>query len=147
MEKFNLLKKNPIFKFVSSVKLAVPLMLTQALIVAVGTIFESRYNSEYAKLMIYNSGWFAGLMGLLWINIFCWDIKKGRLYGLLNCPIKTLFPIELERDLGIVEWQFLRQVRQTLKELTKNSSAIVLGLWLCRLNLIARVRSLWDILL
>lgn len=76
MEYFNLLKKNTVFKFVSSVKLAVPLMIILALIVAAGTVFESRYNAEYAKLVVYGSTWFSALMILLWINIFCSTISR-----------------------------------------------------------------------
>lgn len=76
MEYFNVIKKNPIFKFLSSVKLAVPLMLILACVVAAGTIFESNYNSEYVKLMIYNSSWFSALMILLWINIFAATISR-----------------------------------------------------------------------
>ena len=76
MEYFNRLKKNAVFKFVSSVKLAVPLMILLALIVAVGTVYESRYNAEYAKLVVYGSVWFSALTALLWVNIFCSTISR-----------------------------------------------------------------------
>jgi hypothetical protein len=58
-----------IFLFSASVRLAVPLMLTLAAVVAYGTILESKYNSEYAKIAIYNSTWFLGLLALLFVNI------------------------------------------------------------------------------
>lgn len=62
-------KKNPLFKFTSSVKLAVPLMLVLGGVVAYGTVLESLYNSDYAKLEIYNSWWFLLLQALLFVNI------------------------------------------------------------------------------
>lgn len=70
-----------IFGFISSVRLAVPLMLTILVVVAYGTIVESNYNSEMAKLKVYHSLWFSALMVILWINIFTstlsrWPFKK-----------------------------------------------------------------------
>ncbi len=69
LNQFRKVQKNKIFKFFSSVKLAVPLLLTLATIVACGTILEARYNADYARLMIYQTRWFYCLLGLLWINI------------------------------------------------------------------------------
>jgi hypothetical protein len=63
------LQKNGVFKFSSSVKLAVPLMLVTITCVAIGTVIESNYNSDYAKLTVYSSWWFLCLMGLLFLNI------------------------------------------------------------------------------
>lgn len=65
------LNKNSVFRFFSSVRLAVPLMIVIIVSVAAGTIFESLYNSAYARLAVYNTWWFASLMVLLWLNIFC----------------------------------------------------------------------------
>jgi hypothetical protein len=72
----SILKKNSIFNFFSSVRLAVPLMLILVITAAFGTIYESQYNSEYAKLLIYNSNWFLFLLILLWLNIFCATISR-----------------------------------------------------------------------
>lgn len=66
----------PVLRFFSSVKLAVPLMLALAVIVAVGTIYESRYNAQIASLHIYRSFWFQGLLCLLWVNIFCATVSR-----------------------------------------------------------------------
>ncbi len=57
-------------RFLSSVKLAVPLMLVIITVVGYGTIVESRYNAELAKIEVYQTWWFSLLMILLWINIF-----------------------------------------------------------------------------
>jgi len=70
------LQRNPIFKFFSSVRLAVPLMLVIAGVVAAGTLYESRYNAEVANLIVYKSWWFFGLMILLWMNIFCAAVSR-----------------------------------------------------------------------
>jgi len=71
-----ILQKNRVFKFLASVRLAVPLMLVIAGVVAAGTLYESRYNAEVANLIIYRSWWFFGLMVLLWLNIFCAAVSR-----------------------------------------------------------------------
>ncbi len=70
------LNQNKIFKYISSVKLAVPLMLLVSAVVAYGTVLESQYNSEYSSLMIYKTVWFGGLIIVLWLNIFCATISR-----------------------------------------------------------------------
>lgn len=70
------LNKNKIFKFISSIRLAVPLMLVLGACVAWGTVVESSYNAEYAGMAIYKSTWFGLLLSLLWINIFCATISR-----------------------------------------------------------------------
>lgn len=64
------LNQNKVFKFFASVRLAVPLMLIVLIIVAYGTIVESKYNAEYASLVVYKSVGFSVLLVLLWLNIF-----------------------------------------------------------------------------
>jgi hypothetical protein len=59
-----------LIKFLSSVKLAVPLMLVIIGVIAYGTIVESNYNADMAKIKVYQTRWFNGLMILLWLNIF-----------------------------------------------------------------------------
>jgi hypothetical protein len=70
------LRLNPVFNLVSSVKLAVPLLLTVAVVVGVGTVLESRYGAQYAKIAVYHAKWFDALMVLLWINIFTSTISR-----------------------------------------------------------------------
>lgn len=65
------LNRTRVFRFLSSVRLAVPLMIVIIIAVAAGTIYESLYNAAYAKLAVYNTWWFALIMVLLWLNIFC----------------------------------------------------------------------------
>lgn len=70
------LNQNKVFKFVSSIRLAVPLMLLVGVCVAYGTIIESNYNAEYAAMVIYKSFWFGALIILLWLNIFAATISR-----------------------------------------------------------------------
>jgi hypothetical protein len=58
-----------VFKFLSSVQLAIPSMLVLILVIAFGTVVESRYNAEYAKLLVYQSRWFNALLIMIWINV------------------------------------------------------------------------------
>ena len=58
-----------IFYFMGSVKLAVPALLTFAVVIAVGTIIESRYNADYARLLIYKNPLFSTLLILIWISV------------------------------------------------------------------------------
>lgn len=70
------LQRRPEFRFLSSVKLAIPLLLIVAAAVAWGTVVESKYNAEMAKIVVYNANWFSALTVLLWINIFCATVSR-----------------------------------------------------------------------
>jgi ResB-like family protein len=70
------LKGNKIFSFLSSIKLAAPLMIIISIAVATGTVIESLYNADYASMVIYKSLWFSCLLGLLWLNIFASTVSR-----------------------------------------------------------------------
>lgn len=70
------LQKRPEFRFLGSLKLAIPLLLIVAAVVAWGTIVESKYNAEMARIVVYQADWFSALMSLLWINIFCATVLR-----------------------------------------------------------------------
>jgi hypothetical protein len=70
------IQQNKVFKFASSVKMAVLVMLLLGAVVAVGTIYESRYNAQVAGLMVYRTPWFLALLCLLWINIFSAAVSR-----------------------------------------------------------------------
>lgn len=72
----NIFKKYRFLKFISSVKLAVPLMITMTVVVAAGTIIESKYNADMAKLLVYQSRWFLVILALLFINILCATLSR-----------------------------------------------------------------------
>lgn len=58
-----------IFNFFASIKLAIIVLLSFAVICAVGTIYEARYDAGYAQKMIYQSPAMYFVMGLLCINL------------------------------------------------------------------------------
>jgi len=59
-----------IFKFFSSVKLAIILLFTLAAILAAGTFIESSYGADAAKILIYQTTWFSLVLVILGINVF-----------------------------------------------------------------------------
>lgn len=58
-----------IIRRLSSLKLAVVTMLLLAIITAVGTIIESKYDAYAAKKLVYDSIWMYLIMGMLAINL------------------------------------------------------------------------------
>lgn len=70
------LNRKPYLRFFASVRLAIPLLLTLGGVVAAGTIIESRYNTDYARLLVYDAWWFRALLALLWINIFLSTVSR-----------------------------------------------------------------------
>ncbi len=51
-------------------------MLSITVAVAYGTVLESRFNADMARLMIYQAPWFQCLLLLLWANIFCATLSR-----------------------------------------------------------------------
>ncbi len=77
-------KSNSLFRFLSSLKLAVPIILSLSLILAVATVCESLYGMRGAHLMVYGQAWFHGVLVLLGINVFCaalsrWPWKRNQI--------------------------------------------------------------------
>jgi hypothetical protein len=58
-------KKKSIIKFLASLKLAVFVILSLAIVSAVGTIYEARYDAEAASVIVYRSIWMYFVLGLL----------------------------------------------------------------------------------
>ena len=67
----HVVRKAPLFQYLSSLRLAVPLLLVLAAVLAGGTICESKFGMRGAHLLVYSTPWFFALLGLLGINIFC----------------------------------------------------------------------------
>ncbi len=57
------------FKFLTSLKLAVIIILLLGVISAIGTIYEARYDAEYAQKLIYHSPYMYAVMILLCVNL------------------------------------------------------------------------------
>jgi len=64
-------KRNKIFQFLSSIKLAVILFVFFAAILAAATYYESAYDTQTAQHLLYKSPFFAAFLALFFVNIFC----------------------------------------------------------------------------
>ncbi|WP_281310002.1 cytochrome c biogenesis protein CcsA [Flavobacterium flavigenum] len=67
-----------IFSFLFSTRLMAILFLTFAIAMAVGTFIESKYNTDTARILIYNTWWFEAIMVFFMINFFG-NIKRYQL--------------------------------------------------------------------
>ncbi len=59
-----------LFHLLSSLKLAVIILSSLAAILAVGTVYESIYDTATAKHYVYGTTWFAVVLGILGLNVF-----------------------------------------------------------------------------
>jgi hypothetical protein len=64
-----------IFSFLFSTRLMAVLFLTFALAMGIGTFIESKYNTDTARILIYNTWWFEAIMVFFVIN-FIGNIKR-----------------------------------------------------------------------
>ncbi len=62
-----------------STRLMAILFLSFAIAMGAGTFIESKYNTDTARILIYNAWWFEGIMVFFVIN-FCGNIKRYKLY-------------------------------------------------------------------
>ncbi|MBC6415993.1 MAG: cytochrome c biogenesis protein ResB [Bdellovibrionales bacterium] len=73
-----------IYHFLISIKLAVVIFISLAVLTAIGTFIESKYDQEIANTLVYDSLWMSGIMILLAINLTMvlvdrWPWKKRHL--------------------------------------------------------------------
>ncbi len=71
--------QNKILGFFFSPRLMAFLFVSFAVALAAGTFIESEYNTDTARIMIYNAWWFEGMMLLFVVN-FIGNIKRHQLY-------------------------------------------------------------------
>ena len=71
---------NKLTSFLFSTRLMAILFLTFALAMGAGTFIESKYNTDTARIWVYNAWWFEGIMLVFMIN-FIGNIKR---YNLLR---------------------------------------------------------------
>lgn len=65
-----------LFNFFSSLQLAVALLLSLAIILSVGTFYESVYDSVAAKHYVYGTWWFYLVLVLLGTNVLCAALSR-----------------------------------------------------------------------
>ncbi len=70
------MKKYPIFRFFSSLKLAVFSILTLASVLTYGTIAESFYGMRGAHNLVYGTWWFLGVLLVLGLNVLCAALSR-----------------------------------------------------------------------
>src|SRR5690554_493574 len=69
-----------IFSFLFSTRLMAVLFISFAAALAIGTFIEDKYNTDTARILIYNAWWFEAIMAFFFIN-FLGNIKR---YNLLR---------------------------------------------------------------
>lgn len=65
------MKRNKIFKFLASIKLAVVLFAMFVVILGTATYYESAYDTATAQHLVYKSPFFALFLAVFFVNIFC----------------------------------------------------------------------------
>lgn len=58
-----------VFDFLSSLELAVVLLLILGVACVFGTIYESNYTAQLAKRLVYRTGWFDFLLAAIFVNV------------------------------------------------------------------------------
>jgi hypothetical protein len=59
-----------VIRALASIKFAVCLMVSLAVIVAFATILETKHGRQYSQWFVYHQAWFVGLLGLLAASVF-----------------------------------------------------------------------------
>ena len=67
-----------LFSVLFSTRLMAILFLTFAIAMGAGTFIESKYNTDTARILVYNTWWFEAIMGFFMIN-FIGNIKRYQL--------------------------------------------------------------------
>jgi len=70
------LQRQPLFRFFSSLKLAVPGILSLATVLAVATVLESLYGARAVHVLVYGTAWFAGQLFLIGVNVLCAALSR-----------------------------------------------------------------------
>ena len=98
----------PIFRRFGSLRFALTLIASLAIILSVSTVFESIYGTPFAQKNFYTAHWFDFILTLFWVNIFCatwtrYPFKK-RHVGFVITHIgilSLLFGALLTRTMGV----------------------------------------------
>jgi hypothetical protein len=59
-----------IIRALASIKFAVGLIVTLAVVIAIATILETKHGRQYSQWYVYHREWFVGLLGLLAASVF-----------------------------------------------------------------------------
>lgn len=123
---------NRLFRFSHSLKLAVITIISLAIVSAVGTVMEARYDAEVAQQLVYQSWWMYGVLGLLCVNLIAvmasrWPWRK-RHVGFIMAHVGillTLFGAWLTQKYGIDGTLSFEQGQSSKYVTVKNRDLIV----------------------
>jgi hypothetical protein len=62
-------KTHPVLHLIGSLRLAVPLLVAIAGVLAWGTIYETRFGTAAVQRTVYQSWWFQTILGFLAVNL------------------------------------------------------------------------------
>ena len=83
------MKIQKLISFFYSTKLMAILFITFAIAMAVGTFVENDYDTDTARIWVYNTWWFEAIMGLFVVN-FIGNISRYRLLKKENWAVLVL---------------------------------------------------------
>ena len=87
-----------IYSILSSSRLMAILFLGFAVAMAVGTFIESKYNTDTARILVYNSWWFEGIMLFFVINFISTpdnSFSRGQKFRPQPMPPRLEIKVEL----------------------------------------------------
>ena len=65
-----------VIKLLGSLKFAIFLIASLAVLLIASTLTESAYGTPFAQKVFYQAGWFDLFLSLLWVNVFCSTILR-----------------------------------------------------------------------
>ncbi len=127
------MKRNKVFKFLASIKLAVILFVFFVVILASATYYESAYDTPTAQHLVYKSPLFAVFLLIFFINIFCstairypWS-KKQIGFVVTHLGILTLLGAAALTMVAGVDASMIIQEGQTSKRVMLNDPVFFVG--------------------
>jgi len=128
-----IVKRNKVFKFLSSIKLAVILFVFFAVILATATFYESTYDTPTAQHLVYKSPLFAVFLAVFFVNIFCstairypWS-KKQVGFVFTHLGILILLAAAAFTMVSGVDGSMIVQEGQTSKRIMLNDPVFFVG--------------------
>ncbi|MBT9583321.1 cytochrome c biogenesis protein ResB [bacterium] len=127
------MKRNKVFQFLSSIKLAVILFVLFAGILATATFYESSYDTQTAQHLVYKSPFFAFFLALFFVNIFCstairfpWK-KKQFGFVVTHTGILVLLAASAVTMVAGVDGSMMIQEGQTSRRVMLNDPVFFVG--------------------
>ena len=127
------MKRNKVFQFLASIKLAVILFVFFAIILATATFYESTYDTPTAQHLVYKSPFFAVFLALFFVNIFCstamrypWK-KKQVGFVVTHAGILTLLVAAAISMVTGVDGSMIIQEGQSSKRIMLNDPVFFVG--------------------